>query len=160
MLDAIRQFVQQHIAAPGHEARGAGGAAAGAGPTGVELAACALLLEIAHADDTFEQSERDYIVAVLQRHFGLENAAAQELIRLAEAAREEAVDDYQFTRMITEQYDLGQRMVLAEVMWGLILADGRIAERETYLVRKLGSLLDLKPAYLAEARRAASQRGG
>ena len=156
MLDAIRQFVQQHIFAPGRDAPGGSGPPGG--PSCVELAACALLLEIAHADDSFDQSERDYIVAVLQRQFGLEDAAAQELIRLAEAAREDAVDDYQFTRTITEQYDLGQRMVLAEVMWGLILADGKIAERETYLVRKLGSLLDLKPAYLAEARKAATKR--
>ena len=155
MLESIRQFVQQHIVAAEHRAAAAG--IERPGPRGVELAACALLLEIAHADDTFDQSERDYIVSVLGRHFGLEKAAAQELIRLAEAAREEAVDDYQFTRLITEQYDLGQRMVLAEVMWGLILADGRIAERETYLVRKLGSLLELKPAYLAQARRAASE---
>jgi uncharacterized tellurite resistance protein B-like protein len=157
MLDAVRQFVQQHIVAPERRAPAGPGQD---GPSGVELAACALLLEIAHADDTFDQSERDYIVAVLQRHFGLEDAAAHEMIRLAEAARAEAVDDFQFTHTITEQYDLGQRMVLAEVMWGLILADGRIAERETYLVRKLGSLLDLKPAYLAEARRAASQQDG
>jgi uncharacterized tellurite resistance protein B-like protein len=150
MLDTIRQFVRQRIHAPGESSGSA------SGPTGVELAACALLLEIAHADDSFDQSERDYIVAVLERHFGLEGDAARELIRLSEEAREEAVDDYQFTRLIAEQYDLGQRMVLAEVMWGLILADGRIAERETYLVRKLGSLLDLKPAYLAQARRAAA----
>jgi uncharacterized tellurite resistance protein B-like protein len=156
MLEAIRQFVQQHIVTPEDHVRG--GDTERDGPTGVELAACALLLEIAHADDTFDQSERDYIVSVLQRHFGLEQAAAHELIRLAEAARAEAVDDYQFTHTITEQYDLGQRMVLAEVMWGLILADGRIAERETYLVRKLGSLLDLKPAYLAQARRSASEK--
>jgi uncharacterized tellurite resistance protein B-like protein len=156
MLDAIRQFVHQHIVAP--ERGTPGGANGQGGPSGVELAACALLLEIAHADDTFDQSERDYITAVLQRHFGLEDAAAQDLIRLAEQARAEAVDDFQFTHTIAEQYDLGQRMVLAEVMWGLILADGKIAERETYLVRKLGSLLDLKPAYLAEARRAAAKR--
>jgi uncharacterized tellurite resistance protein B-like protein len=156
MLEAIRQFVQQHIVTPEDHVRG--GDTERDGPTGVELAACALLLEIALADDTFDQSERDYIVSVLQRHFGLEQAAAHELIRLAEAARAEAVDDYQFTHTITEQYDLGQRMVLAEVMWGLILADGRIAERETYLVRKLGSLLDLKPAYLAQARRSASEK--
>lgn len=158
MLDAIRQFVQQHILTPEGGTRGVGGTPEIQGPSGVELAACALLLEIAHADDTFDQSERDYIVAVLQRHFGLEDAAAQELIRLAEQARAEAVDDFQFTHLIAEQYDLGQRMVLAEVMWGLILADGKIAERETYLVRKLGSLLELKPAYLAEARKAAAKR--
>jgi len=41
-------------------------------------------------------------------------------------------------------------------MWGVILADGEIRRHESYLVRKLGSLLDLAPGYLAQARRAAT----
>ena len=46
-------------------------------------------------------------------------------------------------------------MVLAEVMWGVILADGRLSDHETHLVRKMASLMQLEPAYLAEARRVA-----
>ena len=49
-------------------------------------------------------------------------------------------------------------MVLAEVMWGVILADGKIQEHEAYLVRKLGNLPNLAPAYLSEARQAAKAR--
>jgi uncharacterized tellurite resistance protein B-like protein len=48
-------------------------------------------------------------------------------------------------------------MVLAEMMWGLILADGRIANREAALVRRLAGLLDLQPAYLAQAKQAAAR---
>ena len=48
-------------------------------------------------------------------------------------------------------------MVLAEVMWGVILADGEIAKHETYLVRKLANLLDLEPAYLSQARKRAAE---
>ncbi|MGE5231679.1 MAG: TerB family tellurite resistance protein, partial [Deltaproteobacteria bacterium] len=125
------------------------------GPAGVQLAACALLLELAHADGEFSAPERQHIEGALERHFSLDEATARELIVLADAARAQAVDQFQFTRLITEQYDLGQRMVLAEVMWGVILADGRIADHEAYLVRKLGHLLQLEPAYLAQARRAA-----
>jgi uncharacterized tellurite resistance protein B-like protein len=38
----------------------------------------------------------------------------------------------------------------------VILADGQIAQHEAYLVRKLANLLDLEPAYLAQARKAAT----
>ena len=48
-------------------------------------------------------------------------------------------------------------MVLAEVMWGVILADGTIGNHEAYLVRKIGHLLQLEPGYLADARRAAAE---
>ena len=62
------------------------------------------------------------------------------------------------------QYDEGQRMVLAELMWRVIGADGRLSEHETQLARKLAHLLDLKPGYLSEARRRAedgdASRGG
>ncbi len=49
-------------------------------------------------------------------------------------------------------------MVLAEVMWGVILADGELATHEAWLVRKLAHLLELEPGYLAEARKSAASR--
>jgi uncharacterized tellurite resistance protein B-like protein len=76
---------------------------------------------------------------------------------LAEEQRRSSIDHFQFTRLIAEHYDLGQKMVLAEVMWGLILADGQIADHESYLVRKIAYLLDLEPGYLSEARKAAAR---
>lgn len=147
MLDAIRHFVSSKILQP--ETAGESQI------PGVELAACALLLELAYADQEFTPEERRHIENALERHFGLEQPAVQELIALAEAKRREAIDDFQFTRLIAEHYDLGQKMVLAEVMWGVILADGRITDHEAWLIRKLGHLLDLQPAYLSQARNAA-----
>jgi uncharacterized tellurite resistance protein B-like protein len=46
------------------------------------------------------------------------------------------------------------------VMWGVILADGRLSDLETHLVRRLASLMQLEPAYLAQARRAAADTLG
>jgi uncharacterized tellurite resistance protein B-like protein len=48
-------------------------------------------------------------------------------------------------------------MVLAEVMWGLVLADGQVSEHEQYLARKISNLLDLAPAYLSSAKAAAER---
>ena len=130
----------------------------GSGPSSVQLAACALLLELAHADGVMSPSELIHIESSLQRHFGLDDATARELISLAEAERRESIDHFQFTRLIASEYDLGQKMLLAEVMWGVILADGELATHETWLVRKLGHLLELEPGYLSEARKSAVDR--
>ncbi|HYN21388.1 MAG TPA: TerB family tellurite resistance protein, partial [Thermoanaerobaculia bacterium] len=127
-------------------------------PSQVQLAACALLLELAHADDEFSPEEKRRIESTLQRHFGLDEASGAELLRLAEAARAESLDHFQFTRRVAAEYNLAQKMVLAEVMWGVILADGRLSDHETHLVRKMASLMQLEPAYLAEARRVAATR--
>ncbi len=153
MLDAIKRFVGSRIVtADATEVQSPDRS----GPAPIQLAACALLLELAHADDEFSPAERRHIESALQRHFGLDRATAEELVALAQAERQGSVDHYQFARTIAQHYDLGQRMVLAEVMWGVILADGEISRHETYLVRKLANLLDLAPAYLAQARRAAA----
>ncbi|HUX34887.1 MAG TPA: TerB family tellurite resistance protein [Gemmatimonadaceae bacterium] len=125
----------------------------------VHLAACTLLLEVAYADGEFTVPERAHLESVLARHFGLDSEAGHHLIDLAERERVRSVDYYQFTSVLQRNYDLGQKMVLAEIMWGLVLADGKIAEREQYLTRKIANLLDLEPGYLAAAKDAASRRG-
>src|SRR5687767_7505355 len=149
MLEAIRRFVSERlIGAPDVRPD----VAAKAGPSRVQLAACALLLELAHADDEFTAEERQHIEGTLVRHFGLDEATGVELLQLAEAERAQSLDHFQFTRLIAAEYDLGQKMLLAEVMWGVILADGRLSDHEAHLVRKLASLMQLEPAYLAQAR--------
>ena len=118
----------------------------------VHLAACSLLLEIAYADGVFSTEERAHLEHVLERHFSLPPDSGQRLIELAEKERRGSIDHFQFTRVLNERYDIGQKMVLAEVMWGLVLADGHIAEHEHYLTRKIANLLELEPGYLATAK--------
>ena len=159
MLDSIRGFFQARMQLPVN-GRGPGGADAQVDAEDqryrLHVAACALLLELAHADDEFTASERDHIEAVLRRHFALDEETARELLKLAEAERESAIDLYQFTNLIRNSYDLGQKTLLAEVMWGLIMMDGEVARHEAYMLRKIANLLDLEPGYLAAARRRAT----
>ena len=124
----------------------------------VHLAACALLLDLAWADGEFSAVERSHVEGVLSRHFGLSTADGERLLAVAEEARKQSVDYFQFTRLLQQSYDLGQKMVLAEVMWGLALADGQIADHEHYLTRKIANLLDLQPGYLSSAKAAAAKK--
>jgi len=150
VLASIRAFLARHGATPTADSTGP------AAPDAVRVAACALLLEVAHADGEFTADERAHIESAVGRHFGLDDDTRDELLHLAEEERRQSVDHFQFTSVINEHYDLGQKMVLAELMWGVIMADGTIAAHESYLVRKLANLLDLPPAYLNQARRQAA----
>lgn len=123
----------------------------------LHVAACALLLELAHADDEFTPDEREHVEAVVRRHLDVDEETARGLIELAEAERRNAIDLYQFTSLIRENYDLGQKTLLAEIMWGVVQADGQIGQHESYLLRKIANLLDIKPGYLFEARRRAGR---
>lgn len=156
MLDPIRSFFQRNIAididgrhtAPQERTE----------EQKLHIAACALLLELAHADDEFSESERGHIEAVLRRHFDLDADTAAQLMELAEAERSKAIDLFQFTTLVRNSYDLGQKTLLAEIMWGLVLSDGQIARHESYMLRKIANLLDLEPGYLATARKRALEK--
>jgi len=150
VIQALRSFFAKHAEVPAGSADEA---------RALRIAACALLLELAHADDDFTPEERAHIEDALMRHLGIDELAARDLIELSEAERREATDLHQFTALINKHYDEGQRMVLAEVFWRIVYADGKLAEREAILSRKLASLLELRPGYLAEARKRAMGEG-
>jgi uncharacterized tellurite resistance protein B-like protein len=152
MLESIRSFFTRTV-----EREAAPAAPGPAQPERLRIAACALLLELAHADDEFTPDERQHIEEALARHFDLPAETAHELIALADRERKEATDLFQFTSLINAHYDEGQRMVLAEVLWRVVFADGHLSRHEDYLMRKLASLLELRPGYLGEARKRAAQ---
>ena len=154
MLRSLRQFFQREMAPPTERST------TNADHHPVEVAACALLLELAHADDQFTDDERAHIEEALARHFALDDATVQELMAHAERQRHAAVDLYQFTALVNQYYDEGQRMVLAELMWRVVYADGRLQKHERYLMHKISSLLELRPGFLAEARDRAIGKDG
>jgi uncharacterized tellurite resistance protein B-like protein len=155
MIESFRQFFTDRMA----PSKGRQNGPAVSGDTDaveaerhqLHVAACALLLEIAYADDEFSDPERHHICAVLQRHFDLDEETANALIEIAEAERSHAIDLYQFTSLIRQHYDLGQKTLLAEIMWGVMLTDGEVARHEGYMLRKIANLLELEPGYLAAA---------
>jgi uncharacterized tellurite resistance protein B-like protein len=149
MLEAIKKFFENSMG-------GSGSAEPQETPADerdLKLAACALLLEIAYADDEFTEDERDHLEQAVRRGFGIDQVEAEQLISLAEQERKQAVDLWQFTNLIAKSYTVGQKMVLAEMMWGLVYADGMLDSHEAYLMRKITHLLGLKPGFLAEARK-------
>jgi uncharacterized tellurite resistance protein B-like protein len=103
MLDAIRAFVSRTIAPA------AAPDAAAPRHTGVQVAAAALLLEIAHADGEFSDAERAHIERALGRHLGLDEPTTRELLELAEVERRQSIDHFQFTRLMPTSMTSGRR---------------------------------------------------
>ena len=101
MIDRIKTFFFREMAPPADDAEG------GPGPRELRIAACALLLEVANADDFFSRGERRHMRALVRRHFGLNSEAADELIVLAEDERRGSVDLWGFTNLIRTHYSTG-----------------------------------------------------
>jgi|SRR5687768_371481 len=156
LTDRLRALFAQPDGPQPAKAASSDAAPSGADP--LQLAACALLLDIAYADGEYTDDERAHIERSLERHFSLPANAAKQVIAMAEEERAKAVDHFAFTSTLLRGYDISQKMVLAEVMWGVVLADGKVADHEHYLTRKISNLLNLEPGYLSSAKRAAADK--
>jgi uncharacterized tellurite resistance protein B-like protein len=110
-------------------------------PDAVAIAACALLLEMAHADDVIDDAERARILRAVREDLGVPASDVDEVVRLAEEERRESVDLYQFTKLVAEKFSREQRLRLIEVIWGIVYADGKLTAVENQLARRIAELL-------------------
>ncbi|HSS44421.1 MAG TPA: TerB family tellurite resistance protein [Thermoanaerobaculia bacterium] len=149
-IDEIRSFFHAKLSHGKEEHR----------PDRVAIAACALLLELAHADDFFGEEERDRILRAVREDLKVPEDEVLEVLRLAEEERRESVDLYQFTRLVAENFTKEQRLRLIEAIWGVVYSDGVLTAAENQLARRIAELLGFQhPEVQALKERVASRRG-
>lgn len=119
------------------------GAAEGARAAADELqvAAAALLVVAATVDDSFDETERAVIVDALTQHFRLAPVEVESLLEQAERRAGESNQLYGFTRVIKDRLSYDERLRLMEMLWEVILADGRIDDLEASLMRRVAGLI-------------------
>ena len=123
------------------------------------LAAAALLVHAAAIDGEISGVERERLHGVVQRRFGLDQEASDELIAEATDAEHQAIDLYQFTRMINRSLDENGRRRMVEMIWEMVHADGRITEFESNLIWRAADLLGVSSRERIElGRRIAGER--
>ena len=84
----------------------------------------------------------------------------REVLRLAEEARRQSVDLYQFTKLVTESFSREQRLRLIEAIWGVVYSDGVLTAVEGQLARRIAELLGFQhPEVQAVREKVASKRG-
>lgn len=133
----VKEDATRRNGAEGHDAR---------------VAACALLLEMAHVDGEFNESEKDGIVFILKKDYGLSDEYVTELLEAAEQERDDSIDLWRFARLINEDYSVEEKIRIIEIVWKIAYTDGRLDKHEDYLVHKLAQLLRLDHNQLIEAK--------
>jgi uncharacterized tellurite resistance protein B-like protein len=136
MLAAIRNFFDQHIANNPDEPETTAERRA-------QIAAAALLVEVARSDQTFSASERQAVLESVQRKFHLGATEAGELLALAEAESREAHDIFQFTSRIDASFTPERKTQLIEELWRAAYSDGKLHEYEEHLIRRVCDLLHI-----------------
>lgn len=115
-------------------------APADAGVT-LELAIATLLVRASVIDNNPTPEETRTIKALLAGYFNLSPEAAVNLLDQARKEEVRAVDLYRFTSIVTAQLDNEQRQRIIEMIWEVVLADGRIDAYEDNLVWRVAELL-------------------
>jgi len=120
--------------------------------TELQIATCALLLEIAHADDEFSPEEEKHIEQLMQRHFDLSGETVQELKKISDTRRKESIDLWQFANTVKGNFTPKQKENLIEMIWSVIYIDNTLDQHEDYLAHKLAKLLGLDHGQLIDAK--------
>lgn len=152
MLAALRDFFDKQLGDPAAPARDSGQT--------LELAAAALLVEVARIDGSMQSSERDAVLRAIHEKFTLSRTEAENLLALAENEMQSAGGYYPFTSLINQKFSQDQKEHLIELMWRAAYADQDLSAHELHLMRKLAGLLHVSDdAYIAAKLRAKAARG-
>ena len=118
----------------------------------IQIATCALLLEMATIDGEFNASEKERIISILKMNYSLSDEDATVLIEAADEELKKSIDMWQFTNFINQNYSKDEKKQVIETVWQVIYADGRLDKHEDYLVHKLAKLLRLSHKELIDAK--------
>lgn len=126
----------------------------------LSVALAAILIEIATVDGQFSQSEKELIIDILQKEFGLSREESKEIEDLASTELNGSIDLWHFTNLINENYSNEKKTKIMEYIWKIIYTDAKLNDHEDYLVHKLSRLLNLPHSQLIETKLRAKNQSG
>lgn len=111
--------------------------------TRVQVATCALLLEVAHSDGHYQVVEERIVHDLLAGMFDLPADTIAELVDFARDHQQSSTDLFQFAREINAHFSTEEKLAVMEGVWRLIYADGVLDKFEDSIARQLATLLRL-----------------
>ena len=109
-----------------------------------QLAASALLLDMARADHEVAPIELETLMQSIEKSFELDPDETRLLLENAEQDLDAATSLFEFTSVINDHFSHEQKIQLVESLWRVAYADGRIDRFEAHLVRKVSELVHLR----------------
>ena len=105
------------------------------------LAATALLIEAAQADQDFSEDELAVVEASLLNHMNISREDIQMTIEMAKGKLDNSTCLYEITTVVNDNWSLREKIRLIESLWRVVLSDRYLDSHEQHLMRKLQNLL-------------------
>lgn len=126
----------------------------------VEVAACALFIEIAKADGEFTKDERNFIISEMKSTFNLDDEYVKDLMMLAEERVKESVSLYEFTGVINTSFTHEEKIELIESLWKLIYKDEKLNQYEDHLIKRIAATINIEHKEIINAKLWVKQQMG
>ncbi len=107
----------------------------------LRLATAVLLIDVARADQVFEESEFDRLLQLIESHFELTPEQAAALVNAASETAEDMVSLHEFTQILHKHLDENEKARIVSLLWQIAYADSRLDKYEDALVLKISDLL-------------------
>jgi uncharacterized tellurite resistance protein B-like protein len=101
----------------------------------------ALMIEAGNADGSLDKAEQTLIIEVIARQFELDEAQAAEMMNAAVDQSAKRVELHSLLRRLRDNSDYEERLGVMEMVWMVVLADGKLDHIEAQLMRRLAGLL-------------------
>ncbi len=118
----------------------------------IEIAACALFIEIAKADGQFTDEERKFIISEMKSTFSLDDRYVNDLILLAEQRVKESVSLYEFSGVINTTFTFKEKIELIESLWKLIYKDEKLNQYEDHLIKRIAATINVEHKQIINAK--------
>ncbi len=116
---------------------------------------CGLLIEAANTDGNIDDEEISKIEDTLTNLFEENNDEVKSMLQKAIKDRNNSKSLFYYTSKINKDYSEEKKILLLEILWEIVLADGKLHDYESSLLRRLSGLLYISDIKSGNARKRA-----
>ena len=107
----------------------------------LQIAISTLMIQTAVYDGVFDEKEKSEILELIKKYFDINEEEKISLFKIAMKVNDESNDMQQFTRILNDNLNEEEKINIIEMLWKIIISDGRIDDYENALIRKISGLL-------------------
>ena len=107
----------------------------------VQIAISTLMIQTAVYDGVFDEQEKSEILELIKKYFNFNEDQKLSLFKIAMKVNDDTNDMQQFTRVLNDNLSEEEKLNIIEMLWKVIISDGRIDDYENALIRKISGLL-------------------
>ena len=107
----------------------------------IQIAISTLMIQTAVYDGVFDEQEKSEILELIKKYFNFNEDQKLSLFKIAMKVNDDSNDMQQFTRVLNDNLSEEEKLNIIEMLWKVIISDGRIDDYENALIRKISGLL-------------------